>query len=206
MGGVAGATAVTLVLTLLPLRDLWHAADAFRRAPARDPAERGCGDRPDAADWRSRAWTSSWRSSPSRPTTAGAYGVASVGARVLLLVPIGVTTVLFPARRNATRPGARAPPPARRARRRRGARRGRDARSSGCCADPIVTADLRREVRGRGAVARAALAGDGALRARHRLPLPLPLARRARFALVLCRRSSRSSSCSSRLFHDRPAS
>ena len=26
MAGVAGATAVTLVLTLLPLRDLWHAA------------------------------------------------------------------------------------------------------------------------------------------------------------------------------------
>ena len=47
-------------------------------------------------------------------------------------------------------------------------------------ADPLVTADLRREVRGGGSVARAAVTRDGALRADDGLPLPLPLARAGR--------------------------
>jgi O-antigen/teichoic acid export membrane protein len=95
MGGVAGATAVTLVLTLLPLRGLWRAA-------ARSRARR-LATLPNAAAATGLTLLTALASVDVLvaklafpPATAGAYGVASVGARVLLLVPIGVTTVLFP--------------------------------------------------------------------------------------------------------------
>ena len=90
MGGVAGATAVTLVLTLLPLRELWHAA-------ARSGARR-LATLPNAAAATGLTLLTALASVKLAfaPATAGAYGVASVGARVLLLLPIGVTTVLFP--------------------------------------------------------------------------------------------------------------
>jgi O-antigen/teichoic acid export membrane protein len=95
MGGVAGATAVTLALTLLPLRDLWHAAV---RSGARRLATL-----PNAAAATGLTLLTALASVDVlvaklafSPATAGAYGVASVGARVLLLLPIGVTTVLFP--------------------------------------------------------------------------------------------------------------
>jgi len=95
MGGVAGATAVTLVLTLLPLRELWHAA-------ARSGARR-LATLPNAAAATGLTLLTALASVDVlvaklafAPATAGAYGVASVGARVLLLLPIGVTTVLFP--------------------------------------------------------------------------------------------------------------
>ncbi len=95
MAGVAAATAFTLALTLLPLRDLWHAA---QRSTARRLATL-----PNASAATGLTVLTALASVdvlvaklafPS--ATAGAYGVASVGARVLLLVPIGVTTVLFP--------------------------------------------------------------------------------------------------------------
>jgi O-antigen/teichoic acid export membrane protein len=95
MGGVAAATAFTLGLTLLPLRDLWRRAV---RSGARRLATL-----PNAAAATGLTVLTALASIdvlvaklafPS--ATAGAYGVASVGARVLLLVPIGVTTVLFP--------------------------------------------------------------------------------------------------------------
>jgi O-antigen/teichoic acid export membrane protein len=95
MGGVAGATAVTLAVTLLPLRDLWHAAV---RSGARRLATL-----PNAAAATGLTLLTALASVDVlvaklafSPATAGAYGVASVGARVLLLLPIGVTTVLFP--------------------------------------------------------------------------------------------------------------
>ena len=95
MGGVAGATAVTLALTLLPLRDLWHAA-------ARSGARR-LATLPNAAAATGLTLLTALPSVDVlvaklafSSSTAGAYGVASVGARVQLLVPIGVTTVLFP--------------------------------------------------------------------------------------------------------------
>jgi O-antigen/teichoic acid export membrane protein len=95
MGGVAGATALTLVLTLLPLRELWHAA-------ARSGARR-LATLPNAAAATGLTLLTALASVDVLvaklafpPATAGAYGVASVGARVLLLLPIGVTTVLFP--------------------------------------------------------------------------------------------------------------
>jgi O-antigen/teichoic acid export membrane protein len=91
MAGVAGATAVTV----LPLRDLWNAA-------ARSGARR-LATLPNAAAATGLTLLTALASVDVLvaklafpPSTAGAYGVASVGARVLLLLPIGVTTVLFP--------------------------------------------------------------------------------------------------------------
>ena len=95
MGGVAAATVSTLILTLVPLRGLWRAAT---RSTARRLATL-----PNAAAATGLTLLTALASVdvlvaklafPS--TTAAAYAVASVGARVLLLVPIGVTTVLFP--------------------------------------------------------------------------------------------------------------
>ena len=95
MGGVAGATAITLVLTLVPLRDLWGAA-------ARSGARR-LATLPNAAAAIGLTLLTALASIDVlvanlafSSATSSAYGVASVGARVLLLVPIGVTTVLFP--------------------------------------------------------------------------------------------------------------
>jgi O-antigen/teichoic acid export membrane protein len=95
MGGLAAATVVTLAVTWLPLRDLWREA-------ARSGARR-LATLPNAAAATGLTVLTALASVdvlvaklafPS--ATAGAYGVTSVGARVLLLVPIGVTTVLFP--------------------------------------------------------------------------------------------------------------
>ncbi len=95
MAGVAAATAFTLAITLVPLRGLWRSA---RRSGARRLATL-----PNAAAATGLTVLTALASVdvlvaklafPSH--TAGAYGVASVGARALLLVPIGVTTVLFP--------------------------------------------------------------------------------------------------------------
>lgn len=95
MAGVAAATALTLGLTFLPLRELWHGAErAGRRRLATLPnaaAATGLTVLMALATVdvlvANLAFTS---------TTAGAYGVASVCARVQLLLPIGVVTVLFP--------------------------------------------------------------------------------------------------------------
>ena len=95
MAGVAAATVVTLAITLVPLRDLWHAA-------AREGGRR-LATLPNAAAATGLTVLTALASVdvlvaklafPSR--VAAAYGVASVGARVMLLVPIGVVTVLFP--------------------------------------------------------------------------------------------------------------
>ena len=95
MAGVAAATVVTLGITLVPLRDLWRAA-------AREGGRR-LATLPNAAAATGLTVLTALASVdvlvaklafPSRE--AAAYGVASVGARVMLLVPIGVVTVLFP--------------------------------------------------------------------------------------------------------------
>ncbi len=95
MGGVAAATLFTLALTLVPLRGFWR--DALRTGTRR------LATLPNAAAATGLTLLTALASVdvlvanlafPS--ATAGAYGVASVGARVLLLVPIGVVTVLFP--------------------------------------------------------------------------------------------------------------
>src|SRR5581483_10094347 len=81
-----------------------------------------------------------------------------------------------PARGHAARPRAGAAPPARRARRRR-ARLGGGDRAPVDAGEAPDRPHLRRQVRRRRPLARPAQRGDGAVRARHRLPVPLPLAR-----------------------------
>jgi len=95
MGGVAAATALTVALTFLPLRDLWHGAErAGRRRLATLPnaaAATGLTVLMALATIDVLVANLAFSS-----TTSGAYGVASVCARVQLLLPIGVVTVLFP--------------------------------------------------------------------------------------------------------------
>ena len=95
MGGVAGATAVTHVLSLLPHRELWHApAGAGPRRRATQPNAAAATGLTLLTALASVDVLVAKLAFP--PATAGAYGVASVGARVLLLLPIGVTPGLFP--------------------------------------------------------------------------------------------------------------
>jgi O-antigen/teichoic acid export membrane protein len=95
MGGVAAATAFTLGLTLLPLRDLWRAADrSTGRRLATLPNAAAATGLTVLMALSTVDFLVAKLAFPSN--VAGAYGVASVAARVLLLVPIGVTVVLFP--------------------------------------------------------------------------------------------------------------
>jgi len=95
MGGVAAATALTLVLTFVPVLDLWHDAErAGRRRLATLPnaaAATGLTVLMALATVDVLVANIAFASH-----TSGAYGVASVCARVQLLLPIGVVTVLFP--------------------------------------------------------------------------------------------------------------
>jgi O-antigen/teichoic acid export membrane protein len=95
MGGVAAATIATLVVTALPQRDLWRDADrSSRRRLATLPNAAAATGLTVLMALATVDVLVAKLAFPSE--TAGAYGVASVGARVLLLVPIGVITVLFP--------------------------------------------------------------------------------------------------------------
>ena len=97
MLGVAGATAVTTVVSLLPLRSL------LARAAGAGLPRRRLATLPNAAAAVGLTALTALATSdllvaklafPS--AKAGDYAAASVGARVLLLIPIAVTTVLFP--------------------------------------------------------------------------------------------------------------
>jgi O-antigen/teichoic acid export membrane protein len=95
MGGVAGATVLTLAVTMLPLRELWRGAvrSGGRRLATLPNAAAATG----LTVLTALASVDVLVAKLAFPSaTAAAYGVASVGARVLLLVPIGVITVLFP--------------------------------------------------------------------------------------------------------------
>jgi O-antigen/teichoic acid export membrane protein len=95
MGGVAAATAFTLGLTLLPLRDLWRAAErSTGRRLATLPNAAAATGLTVLMALSTVDFLVAKLAFPSN--VAAAYGVASVAARVLLLVPIGVTVVLFP--------------------------------------------------------------------------------------------------------------
>jgi O-antigen/teichoic acid export membrane protein len=95
LAGVAAATAVTLGLTCLPLRDLWHEAERAgrRRLVTLPNAAAATGLTVLMALATADVLVANLAFSKN---TAGAYGVASVCARVQLLLPIGVVTVLFP--------------------------------------------------------------------------------------------------------------
>jgi O-antigen/teichoic acid export membrane protein len=95
MAGVAAATALTLGVTFLPLRGLWHGAEQVGR--------RRLVTLPNAAAATGLTVLMALATVDVlvanlafKSDTAGAYGVASVCARVQLLLPIGVVTVLFP--------------------------------------------------------------------------------------------------------------
>jgi O-antigen/teichoic acid export membrane protein len=97
MAGVAGATALTVLLSLLPLRALLEAA---RGLPVH---ARGLATRSNAAAALGLTTLTALTSTDLLVAklafgghVAGAYAAASIGARVLLLVPVAVTTVLFP--------------------------------------------------------------------------------------------------------------
>jgi O-antigen/teichoic acid export membrane protein len=95
MLGVAGATALTVVVTALPLRALLASA---RSAPRRHLATR---PNIGAAFGLTALWALAYSDLLVARLVfsgdeAGAYAAASVAARVLLLTPIAVTTVLFP--------------------------------------------------------------------------------------------------------------
>jgi O-antigen/teichoic acid export membrane protein len=95
MLGIAGATALTAIVTALPLRSLL--AEAGRVARERLATRLNAG--------AAVALTALWALAYSdfvvgrlelSGDEAGAYAAAAVGSRVLLLAPIAVTTVLFP--------------------------------------------------------------------------------------------------------------
>ena len=97
MLGVAAATALTVVVTTLPLRGLLRLAD-----PVALPARR-LATLPNAGAAVALTALAALTTSDlvvaklAFPADeAGDYAAASVGARVLLLLPIAVTTVLFP--------------------------------------------------------------------------------------------------------------
>jgi O-antigen/teichoic acid export membrane protein len=93
MGGVAAATALTLLASLVPLRRLWRAATARHRVATLPNAAAAVGLTVLTALTSVDLIVAKLAFDDH---TAAAYAAASVGARVLLLVPIGVTTVLFP--------------------------------------------------------------------------------------------------------------
>src|SRR3954469_14110568 len=95
MGGVAAATVLTLGLTALPQRDLWRSAD--RTKSARLATLPNAAAATALTVLMALATIDVLVANLAFPSgTSASYGVASVGARVLLLVPIGVVTVLFP--------------------------------------------------------------------------------------------------------------
>jgi O-antigen/teichoic acid export membrane protein len=97
MVGVAGATAFTVLFSLVPLRSLLLVAPSV---PAR---AWGLATRSNAAAALGLTTLTALTSTDLLVAklafsghTAGAYAAASIGARVLLLLPVAVTTVLFP--------------------------------------------------------------------------------------------------------------
>ena len=175
MVGVAGATMLTLLLTALPIRSLFEAGRGAARQALATRANVG------AALGLTALWALMYSDLlvarlAFSGDEAGAYAAAAVASKVLLLVPIAATTVLFPRvatlhdrarerRHLAGRPG----------RRRSRVGPGHGSRVGVRRADH--RSPLRRGVRGRRFVARPALPGDGTLWPRDRVPLPLPRAR-----------------------------
>ena len=95
MVGVAGATMLTLLLTALPIRSLFEAGRGTARQALATRANVG------AALGLTALWALMYSDLlvarlAFSGDEAGAYAAAAVASRVLLLVPIAATTVLFP--------------------------------------------------------------------------------------------------------------
>jgi O-antigen/teichoic acid export membrane protein len=97
MLGVAGATAVTAVVSLLPLRSLLGSAAGLGLPRRRLATLPNAGAAVGLTTLTVLATSDLLVAKLAFPSgQAGDYAAASVGARVLLLIPIAVTTVLFP--------------------------------------------------------------------------------------------------------------
>jgi O-antigen/teichoic acid export membrane protein len=95
MVGVAGATMLTLVLTALPIRSLFEAGRGAARQVLATRANAG------AALGLTTLWALAYSDLlvarlAFSGDAAGAYAAAAVASKVLLLVPIAATTILFP--------------------------------------------------------------------------------------------------------------
>jgi O-antigen/teichoic acid export membrane protein len=95
MLGVAGATALTVIVTALPLRSLLASAEDVGRERLATRVNAG------AALGLTALWALAYSDLlvarlAFSGDEAGAYAAAAVASRVLLLVPIAATTVLFP--------------------------------------------------------------------------------------------------------------
>jgi O-antigen/teichoic acid export membrane protein len=95
MVGVAGATMLTLVLTALPIRSLFEAGRGAARQTLATRANAG------AALGLTTLWALAYSDLlvarlAFSGDEAGAYAAAAVASKVLLLVPIAATTILFP--------------------------------------------------------------------------------------------------------------
>ena len=95
MVGVAGATMLTLLLTALPIRSLFEAGRGAARQALATRANAG------AALGLTALWALMYSDLLVARLAfdgdeAGAYAAAAVASKVLLLVPIAATTVLFP--------------------------------------------------------------------------------------------------------------
>ncbi len=97
MLGVAGATALTAAVSLVPLRGLLRLTDSARPVRRRLATLPNAGAAVGLTTLAALATTDLLVAKLAfTGGTAGDYAAASVGARVLLLIPIAVTTVLFP--------------------------------------------------------------------------------------------------------------
>ena len=97
MLGVAGATAVTAAVSLLPLRPLLAQSAAAGPSRLRLATLPNAGAAVGLTTLTVLATSDLIVARLAFPSDqAGDYAAASVGARVLLLIPIAVTTVLFP--------------------------------------------------------------------------------------------------------------
>ena len=101
MVGVAAATMLTLLLTALPIRSLFEAGRGAARQALATRANVG------AALGLTALWALMYSDLlvarlAFSGDEAGAYAAAAVASKVLLLVPIAATTVLFPASRHST--------------------------------------------------------------------------------------------------------
>jgi O-antigen/teichoic acid export membrane protein len=95
MVGVAGATMLTLLLTALPIRSLFEAGRGAARQALATRANAG------AALGLTALWALMYSDLlvarlAFSGDEAGAYAAAAVASKVLLLVPIAATTILFP--------------------------------------------------------------------------------------------------------------
>ena len=97
MLAVAGAALITAGLSFLPLRSMWRSAAGIAAPPRR--IVRGFAGGP-AAVLTLFALVSGLDVLVARiafdPDVAGAYSAVSFGARTMLVIPLAVTTVLFP--------------------------------------------------------------------------------------------------------------